>query len=266
MQTITAACNLYSECNALPGWLEMASSMFDDILIIHAGPGGKRSTDGTCEILEKWRVRTIYDAIDGGFGKIRTRLIRECRTDYVAILDADERFLRLAPMLECSGQPTPDEVVNAVLQSYDNRDPTAPPSNWENLKNLGLDLRVREVGIYDQGQFLRDILEHQRPDVVCTIRRHWHDFTLRKPTQDWTKIPDYQWRIIRCDDKIGYDPDKRMHESLGGFDPAKVYYPHGQMGPMLEHFHFAMKRLEVAQRKEDLKIYDALHGNGEMPT
>lgn len=265
MPTITAACNFFQEANALPGWLESASAYFDDILLIHAGPGSKRSTDGSIEIAEKWGARLLFDAIDGGFGKIRTRLLRESRTDYVMILDADERFQRLAPVLECSGQPTPDDVVNAVLQSYDNRDPSAPPSNWENLKLLGLDLRVAEKGMYDQGRFLRDILEHQSPDVVCAIRRHWHDFTSKKPTQDWGKLPDLQWRIIRNDPKIGFDPNKRMHEALGGFDPGKVYYPHQDMGPFYDHYHMHFKRMEPDQRREDVRIYDAI-SRGEAPS
>lgn len=263
MQTITAACNFYNETNALSGWLESASAFFDEILLINAGPGGKKSNDGSIEIAEKWGVRILYDAIDGGFGKIRTRLIRESRTDYVAILDADERFHRYAPILECTGQPTPDDVVNAVLQEYDNRDDKRP-SNWENLKLLGLDLRAKQTGHYDQGQFLRDILEHKRPDVVCAIRRHWHDFTWKRPTQDWGKMPDLQWRIIRCDDKIGFDLGKRMHESLDGFDPAKVVRPHNGMGPFYDHFHLAIKRMEVEQRREDIRIYDAIN-RGEAP-
>lgn len=264
MQTITAACNFYSEAAALPGWLESASQFFDDILLIHAGPAGKRSTDGSIEIAEKWGARLLFDEIDGGFGKIRTRLIHESRTDFVCILDADERFMRLAPALECSGQPTPQEVVDAVLQSYDNRNPTAIPSNWENLKLLGLELSVKEKPGYDQGQFLRDILNHQKPDVVCATRRHWHDFSFKRPTQDWGKIPDLQWRIIRRDDKIGYDPDKRMHESLGGFDPGRVYYPHRDMGPFFDHFHFTFKMMDPAGRRAAVAIYDAI-SRGEAP-
>lgn len=256
-QTITAACNFYNEVNALPGWLEMATAFFDDIVLLNAGPGGKHSDDGSLEIAKKWGVPVLFDAIDDGFGKIRTRLIRECKTDYCMILDADERFHKLAPILECTGQPTPQNVVDSILQSYDNRNDKLP-SNWENLKNLGLDLRVEEIGMYDQGRFLRDILDNMHPDVVCGIRRHWHDFSWKRPTQSWHQLPDIQWRIIRNDPAIGFDPNKGMHESLQGFDHGRVYRPDPNMGPFCDHFHLALKVMEPEQRREDLRTYDMI--------
>lgn len=264
MQTITAACNFYQECNALPGWLENVSQFADNIFLLHTGPGGKKSTDGSIEIAEKWGARLEFDSIDGGYGKVRSKLIHECKGDYVFIMDADERFYKLAPMLECTGQPTPQKVVDAILQSYDNRDDKLP-SNWENLKNLGLDLRVEEIGMYDQGRFLREILDNMRPDMVCGIRRHWHDFSWKRPTQSWHELPDIQWRIIKNDPKIGFDPNKGMHESLQGFDHGKVYYPDPNMGPFYDHYHLHFKRQEPEQRREDLRTYDAIAAGQAVP-
>ena len=48
--------NVYNEAFALPGWLEMACSFFDDVRIYHSGPGGKCSDDGTVELLERWHI------------------------------------------------------------------------------------------------------------------------------------------------------------------------------------------------------------------
>ncbi len=264
MQTITAACNFYNETNALPGWLEMATAFFDDVLLLNAGPGGKHSDDGSLEIAKKWGVPVLFDEIDGGFGKIRTRLIRECKTDYVCILDADERMFRYAPILECTGPPTPQDVVDVILQQYDNRDDKLP-SNWENLKNLGVNLRVEEIGMYDQGRFLRDILNNIHPDVVCGIRRHWHDFSWKRPTQSWHELPDLQYRIIRCDEKIGFDPNKGMHEALMGFDRSRVYHPDPNMGPFYEHAHFLFKAMNVEGRRHAVRIYDAIHKGEACP-
>lgn len=278
MATITFACNCYMESNSLPGWLEMATGFADDVFVLHAGPGGKKSTDGTIEILQKWRIRTLYDEIDKGFGYIRTRLLRECKTDYCCILDCDERFLQHAPLLKCAGQPTPQQVVDAilgeysspVLQGYDTADgrsePGKVPSNWENLKQLGLGLSVTQTGVHDQGGYLRGILDKQKPDVVAMIRRHWHDFTLRRPTQDWQRIPDYQYRLIRCDERIGFDPGKKMHEQLRGFDPAKVARGHPLYGVLIEHHHLALKAQEPLQRVHDVAIYDAIHQGRTPPT
>ncbi len=274
MPTIGLVANIYNEINALPGWLETHLPYFDDVRVTHAGPQGSRSTDGTIELLEKWRVPIDFDSIDDGFGAVRTRTIRRSPCDYVMLLDADERFFPVHRVMVCTGRSTPPSEVDAILQTYDFRDLKAMHSNWENVGRLGADLRVAHpadfavqpidgTDVYDQGLRLRKILEQYRPDAVLAIRRHWHDFSFRKPTQNWHEVPDWQLRIVRNDSSIHFDPDKRMHEQLVGV--KDVFRADPTRGPFMDHFHFTFKRMEPEQRAHDVRTYDAVH-EGRVPS
>ena len=260
--TVGLVANVYNEANALPGWLETHLPFFDDVRVLHAGPGGERSNDGTIEILEKWRVPVEFWAIDEGFGAVRTRAIRMSPCDYVMLLDADERFFPILPTIECSGEGTPQAEVDWILQSYDFRGVNLP--NWENIDKLGAGLSCARTGVADQGANLRNLLETKRPDAVITVRRHWHDIAMRRPTQSWRVHPDWQMRLVRNVHSIYFDIDTRMHERLCGADKAER--ADVVSGPFFDHFHFTFKRMEQEQRAHDVAIYDAIHEGKAPPT
>ena len=262
-KTLGLVCNLFNEVNALPGWLEMATSYFDDVQIYHSGPGGAESTDGTMEILRKWRVPVHRGKIDEGFGIVRTAAVRASPCDYVMILDADERFYPHAPALTCGGESTPPDEVNEILKDYDARDQEACHSNFENVHRLGANLVVSFAEVYNQGAWLRDIIEHGALDCVCMIRRHWHDFSWKRPTQNWHTHPDYQRRLIRNHPSICFDANVRMHEQLVG--ASNVYQPNQTHGLFIDHYHLHFKRMEPEQRSHDVRIYDAVHQGKDVP-
>lgn len=253
--TIGLVANIFNEVNALPGWLETHLPYFDDVRIMHSGPGGEYSTDGTLELLAKWRVPVQFCSIDEGFGAVRTRTLRMSPCDYVMLLDADERFYPLVPLLDCTGQATPHSRVDEILRGYDFRSGARP--NWDELRELGKGLRVERFGYHDQGARLRKILEEERPDVVQTIRRHWHDFSMERPTQNWRMDCDWQSRLVRNSPSIGFDPEKAMHEQLVGAGHA--YRASLPEGPFFEHMHFTFKRMEQEQRAHDVDTYDRIH-------
>ena len=271
--TLGLVANVFNEVNALPGWLETHLPYFDDVRVTHAGPQGKRSTDGTIELLERWGIHVDFDSIDDGFGAVRTRTIRRSPCDYVMLLDADERFYRSHHVLVCTGESTPQSEVDTVLQSYDFKEAAgktlpiamkAMRSNWENMDRLGAKLRVNIVGNepYNQGQRLRDILDTYKPDAVATMRRHWHDLSFRRPTQNWHEVPDWQQRIVRNHESIYFDPNVRVHECLHG--AKDVYRADPTWGPFFEHCHFFFKKMEPVQREHDVRVYNAIH-EGKVP-
>lgn len=258
--TLGLVANIFNEINALPGWLEAHLPYFDDVRITHAGPQGVCSTDGTIELLEKWRIPIDFDSINDGFGAVRTRTVRRSPCDYVMLLDADERFYPLHRVMVCTGQSTPPSEVDEILATYDFRDLKAMHSNWENISRLGMDLRVEPQGVlepYNQGERLRGILEGYHPDAVMSIRRHWHDLSFRRPTQNWHEVPDWQMRIVRNHPSIHWDPVKKMHEQLLGAN--NVFRPDPTRGPFFDHFHFVFKKMEPEQRAHDVRVYDAMH-------
>lgn len=269
--SIGVVANIYNEANALPGWLECASSWADSIDVYHAGPGGAYSNDGTMEILEKWKVPVHRGSIDEGFGIVRTAAVRSSPCEWVMILDADERFYRLLPQMTCGGEETPQEDVDRILgeytrviQGYDS-DTGKVPSNFENVHRLGDRLSVTFGAIYDQVAALREALEHHTTvDAVATVRRHWHDFSFRRPTQNWHRHPDYQLRIVRNTPHVHFEPNVRMHETLVG--ASNRLQPNQAHGPFFDHHHLFFKRLEAQQRAHDLAIYNAIHACRKPPT
>lgn len=263
--TLGLVANVYNEVNALPGWLETHLPFFDDVRVTHAGPQGKRSTDGTIELLERWNIPVEFDSIDDGFGAVRTRTIRRSPCDYVMLLDADERFYPLHRRIVCTGESTPQSEVDCILQTYDFRDMKAMMSNWENIARLGAKLVVSTEDYpapYNQGERLREVLDDYKPDAVVAIRRHWHDLSFKRPTQNWHEIHDWQLRIVRNHPSIYYDPGVKVHEHLHG--AANVFRADPTYGPFFDHMHFFFKRMEPAQREHDVRIYNAIH-DGKVP-
>lgn len=261
MTTIGLVANVYNEINALPGWLETHLPFFDDVRVLHAGPQGEYSYDGTIELLEKWRVPVQFCAIDDGFGVVRTKALRMSPCDWVMLLDADERFYPLQGIRYCDGSQDTQEKVDWILQSYDFRGVNLP--NWENVAKLGDGLRIDEIGEQNQGQLLRSTIA-QNYDAIATVRRHWHDLARRRPTQNWRTHPDWQMRTVRNHPDIVFSPDTRMHERLTG--ASRVLSADTTYGPFFDHFHFTFKRMEQDQRRHDLEIYDSIHAGKTPPT
>lgn len=181
--------------------------------------------------------------------------------DWVMLLDADERFYPVHRVLSCSGHSNPPEEVDWILQSYDYRGVNLP--NWENVSKLGADLQVDIGAPYDQGARLREMLQDAiNFDVLVTVRRHWHDFSFRRPTQNWYVHPDWQMRLVRNEERIRFSSDTRMHERLVGVE--RLLTSDTTRGPFFDHFHFTFKRMEQEQRRHDIAIYDAIH-QGQIP-
>lgn len=263
MQTLGLVANLYQEANALPGWIETHLPFFDDVRVLHAGPGGEYSNDGTLELLKKWNIPVEFCAIDDGFGVVRTKALRMSPCDWVMILDADERFYPVHRILTCSGESTPHSEVDAILRSYDFHDLKTMIPNWENVAQLGAKLKVEARGTYNQGDHLRDIIS-TGCNAIATIRRHWHDFSFKRPTQNWHTDPDWQLRLVKNTKSIYFNPGTRMHEQLIGADD--VYRADDRYGPYFDHFHFTFKRMEQEQRGHDIAVYDCVHAGKKPPT
>lgn len=264
MTTIGLVANVFNEANALPGWLETHLPFFDDVRVMHAGPGGEYSTDGTLEILKKWNIPVEFCAIDDGFGVVRTKALRMSPCDWVMLLDADERFYPFGPVLQCIGESTPQNEADAILQTYDFRDLKTIIPNWENVARLGANVRVEVVDYSNPGNTIRAAISSGEYDAITTVRRHWHDFSMRRPTQNWYTDPDCQLRCVKNDPRIGFDPNKRMHEQLHG--ATSVYRADTRFGPFFDHFHFTFKKMEQEQRSHDINIYNAINDGKRPPT
>lgn len=252
MTTIAITANVYNDALALPGWLESATAFADEVCVYHTGPGGKWSDDGTIEILEKWKVPFTFGDINEGFGEVRTKAVRLCSSDWVMVLDADERFMQFVPVLSCDGVSLVPPVHRQVLQDYDGQSEEACPWNWENVHNLNPTIEVTAGKPYDQGAKLRSMIANEPGlDAVVSTRRQWRDMTLLKPSQNWVTQPDYQTRIVRNSPDIFWR--NKMHETLIGV--KKSISPAMMLDIFFEHHHLWFKGTNPAQRAKDIETY-----------
>lgn len=237
--SIAMACNFYNDAPALRGLLESAAPFFDNIFCINAGPGGAKSTDGSIELCEQFGATVVLDDIQRGFGAIRSRLIHDCGCTWAFILDADERFHPKMPAMHCEGVDKYPEIETPNLSTF----------------------KLNEV--HDQGAVLKDCLARTEAKAIRTSRRHWFDFTLNKPCQNWLHIPDWQLRIVKNLPEVGYEKDRVMHERLldesTGQDPAFLT-------PNLfhDHYHCFYRRTQPGYKEAREKNYQRLERGEKM--
>lgn len=242
MASIALCCNVYNDALALRGLLEVGARYFDNIYIIHSSPGGVRSNDGTVELCESFGISPVFDDIQKGFGVIRTRLIHDCGCEWAFLLDADERFFPQMPVLDCHGN-----------------DRWVPQSNPP-IRNTVTARR----DIIDQGAHVKNMINRGDLMALRSTRRHWMDFTMRKPAQNWNEFPDHQLRIVRNVKEIHYKSTTLLHEHLiddrTGADP-KYAEQDNLGGPFHDHFHPFFRLAQPGHKEANENNYYRLtHG------
>jgi hypothetical protein len=244
--SIAMCCNVYNDAAAVRGLLETSAPFFDNLFFVHSGPGGARSTDGTIELIEQFGATIVFDDMQRGFGAIRSRLIHDCGCTWAFILDADERFHPFLPVMHCEGAESFPAVAAPNLSTFDKDEVCA------------------------QGALLRELIAQPELMAVMSIRRHWFDFTRRRPTQNWLRIPDHQLRIVRNLPEIEYETGKVMHERLldtrTGGDP-KHSQPDGYEGPFHDHYHCFFRNARPGSKEFNEQNYLRLErGEAMFPT
>lgn len=242
MTSIALGVNFYNDALALRGLLETGSRYFDNIYCLNTGPGGAHSTDGSIELCHQFGATVQYGNIEHGFGHIRTRLIRECGCSWVFIMDCDERFFPLINMMECSGDEHYPEHPDPKLK-----------------------VTVRPE-VINQGQQLRHLIS--QPDIMAirTTRRHWFDYTMRKPSQNWMINRDHQLRIIRNHDLMHYEGKRLMHERLMQGDSFNIdYQVQDDLGGLFhDHFHLFYRRTQPGKKEANEINYGRLERGEKM--
>lgn len=246
--SVTICCNFFNEANALPGFLEMATGFADEVLMVDCGPGGTRSSDGSLDILRKWRIEPLSWRIDEGFGKARTQLIHTCETSWCIIMDSDERLQIAAEVISCEGTDRYPAVPNPNLTV------------------------IHHKNVYDHREVLLSMMRHADTNGIPSIRairRHWFDFTGTRPCENWSTIFDWQLRIWRVSRHVGYRTDTPMHEKAWDWraNAEPRYLAESvEHGPFFDHYHCHFKPMEPEQRQHDIRIYNAIHERQAPPT
>jgi hypothetical protein len=240
MSSVAACFNVHAEQYALPGALENASQWADHIHVAVCTPGGGPTDDATMDILRAWGITPVFIDIMQGFGVIRTRIVRECGCDWGIIMDADERIMVNGKVLRCHGNDqfpgtlNPQNSVEVIDQSF---------CHWRWLK-----------GVIDGAG--------DDYDAVRTCRRAWMDIAMKRPAQNWAKHADWQCRILRNAEYIGYDPHVKIHERIVDFrtgaGPKMFQIDDPDRNLYHEHHSNFFKPMEKTQNEEDIRIYNSL--------
>lgn len=237
--SIALCINFFNDAPALRGCLEHGAHFFDNIFTIHAGPGGKRSTDGSIELAESFGATVVFDDIQKGFGAIRTRLIHDCGCTWAFIMDCDERFHPRMPVMHCEGQEKYPEVERPNLSTF------------------------KRTEIHDQGAMLRSLMLHPSIKAIRTSRRHWFDFSLNRPCQNWLRERDWQLRIVKNLPEVGYQRDRVMHEQL--LDASTGTTPvFADSGLFHDHYHCFFRRTQPGHKEANEQNYARLERGEAM--
>ena len=105
--TITLCAIVRNEEIALPGMIESAKGCVDEIVILDTG-----STDSTVEIARQYTERVGFRPWDGSFAEARNYAQQHCASDWILMLDADER-------LSESAQASIKQICSNVPDSVD---------------------------------------------------------------------------------------------------------------------------------------------------
>lgn len=232
------ACNFHAEKWALPGMLENASQFFDDILCISTPPEGVEHDEESIEIIKKWGARLELSSLKEGFGVVRTKALHALTTEWGFLGDCDERVIASHKVLHCEG-----------AEKY-------PQTPSPNLKVIVHD------PCYNHGGALKNLLSIENYDCIRACRRAWFDFSWTRPCQSWHSEPDWQCRILRNREYIGFRPERKMHELVVNFrtgkEPEMWRGDSTSRGIFIEHFSNFFKKMEPEQNAQDLAAYKSL--------
>lgn len=244
--TISLCANVYQDAAALRGLLEVGARYFDNLFIAHTGPGGAYSTDGTIELCEQFGATIIYDDIQKGFGVIRSRLIHECGCSWAFLLDADERYWPLIETMECYG-----------TESY--------PAQQEPKLTV-----VHRKEVINQGAQLKEMIKRNDIDSIRSSRRHWFDFAMKRPSQNWfgpNGNKDHQLRIVRNTTDIGYEKGRVMHERLLDYRTGRTprFAEQDEYGGQFhDHYHLHFRRTQPGKKEKNEENYSRLERGEKM--
>lgn len=235
------ACTFRDEVNALPGFLEMATAFADHVFLADCSYDMSPSTDGSLDIIRKWGFPDPprWD-LSEGFGAVRSQLVHSCPTDWVIIMDCDERLGIALPEIGCIGTEAYPEVQNPNLI----------------VTNSGVTYNHRDL-IYEM---IVDA-EQRGLKAVRFSRRHWFKPGFTSPTQNFMVIRDHQLRCMKARSGIGFTTKPRMHERAYDFDRNRepdYLKEDDKRGPWFDHYHCFFKPMEAEQRREDIRVYDML--------
>ncbi len=241
MKRTGVVCHFHNESFALPGFIEAAEKMFDEITLVSSPMDGTPADPETIAIAEASGHTLIHDTLSQGFGALRTRCIGYSSCEWVMILDADERVWPTVPDLGCRGTEKFPHTLTPDLKIHYEGDNT------------------------DQHASLRKLCDRADAEgalAICVSRRHWFGAPgeWSRPCQNWHLEGDPQLRLLRNSPYLCYDPEVKMHERLlftpTWDEPQFIRVTDGSL--YIDHYAHHYRAMEPEQNTEDIATYEAL--------
>ncbi|MDH3892635.1 MAG: tetratricopeptide repeat protein [candidate division Zixibacteria bacterium] len=140
--TISACLMVKNEEELLPGCLESVRDWVDEIIVVDTG-----STDRTVEIADSYGAVIHHQAWEGDFSKHRNYTLELATSDWVFIIDADERFdTRDVPvLLELIGSGEHSIISIGVFNGFKGANHTVTFTNSVRSWRRELDLRYEGI-------------------------------------------------------------------------------------------------------------------------
>ncbi len=194
LPTISLAMMVKNEEDFLEDALKSAKDWVDEMIVVDTG-----STDKTVEIARDMGAQVHYFEWPNDFSKARNETIRHCRGDWIAILDADERFVGAHP-----------ERVKEILQKNEHY-----PYQAYMLKVINMNAGKETHSFFSQRIF------PNHPDLGYSGRVHNHFGALSEPSKLIHNVQCVGLDIVH----LGYDKEifkakKKLERNLALLEAA----------------------------------------------
>lgn len=239
--TLGCIVHFFNEPNALPGFIQQAPEMFDEVVFVSTPPDGKTDEE-SCQIVLDAGYPLLHNTVSEGYGTLRTWCISQTKCDWAMICDADERIWAAPPRLTVTGSEKWPASHNPNVQS------------------------TETGGAVDQKGRIRQMIEEAESQgalAICLSRRHWmtEPGKWAHPCQNWSQEADWQLRCVKNTPYLCYDPEVRMHERLIStqtWSDPKFIRGNTSDGPFMDHYSVHFKAMDPAKNKQDAQTYEAL--------
>jgi len=204
--SVSACLMVKDEEELLPGCLDSVRDWVEEIIVVDTG-----STDRTVEIARSYGAKIFHQPWEGNFSKHRNYSIEQAGSDWIFIIDADERICRedVPQMLRLLSQSTAPVVAINVYNLYRDKNQSVTFLPSERFFKRDLNLRYHGI-VHNQLKIPADI-----PILRAGVKlQHLgYDLSLEKMAQ----------KVTRSQALLEKQLDENPENTFAMFNLAQLY-------------------------------------------
>ena len=258
MPSIGVCMIVKNEANVIHECLRSIFREMDEIVVVDTG-----STDGTQEIVKSYGAKVLQDTWNQNFAAMRNRSIDAASTDYVLVLDADERVERkVRRNIDTFIASYPDALGSVVIRS-----PLVDESgDIRIVRSLNTRLFPRSHDIRYEGAIHEQVIDaSQRRSRIDTGIEIWHEgYRLSPPilqakTERNISILSSEYVAKPNNGYYAYQLGK-SYESLKDFETARSYYERALQSSSPDEAFYPELVLAALYNCKKLRLQEPLWG------